>query len=65
MKDEELHLEEIESSHTLGGTGEVTRGDHSKQVLIEVSNIYFFGIFLQFQISKNAGQISKRILFET
>jgi hypothetical protein len=27
MKDEELKLEEIEASHTLGGVGEVTRGE--------------------------------------
>ena len=27
MKDEELKLEEIESSHALGGSGEVVRGD--------------------------------------
>jgi hypothetical protein len=27
MKVEDLKLEEIESSHTLGGAGEVTRGE--------------------------------------
>jgi hypothetical protein len=27
MKDKELKLEEIEASHTLGGAGEVTRGE--------------------------------------
>jgi hypothetical protein len=27
MKDEELKLEEIESSHTLGGVGEAVRGE--------------------------------------
>ena len=27
MKDEELKFEEVESSHTLGGAGEVTRGE--------------------------------------
>jgi hypothetical protein len=29
MNDEELKLEEIETSNTLGGTGEVTRGEES------------------------------------
>jgi len=29
MKDEEQQLEEIEASHTLGGAGEVARGDAS------------------------------------
>ena len=27
MKDEDLNLEEIEESHTLGGVGEVVRGE--------------------------------------
>ena len=27
MKDEEPKFEEVESSHTLGGSGEVTRGE--------------------------------------
>ena len=27
MKDEELKLEDIEASHTLGGAGEVSRGE--------------------------------------
>ena len=29
MKDEEIKLEEIEDSHTLGGSGEVVRGEVS------------------------------------
>ena len=29
MKDEEVNLEEIEVSHTLGGVGEVVRGEGS------------------------------------
>jgi hypothetical protein len=32
MKDEEQQLEEIEASHTLGGAGEVARGDASGRV---------------------------------
>ena len=31
MKDEELKLEEIESSHTLGRVGDVTRGERRRE----------------------------------
>jgi hypothetical protein len=32
MKDEELKLEEIETSHALGGAGQVTRGDGEERL---------------------------------
>jgi hypothetical protein len=34
MKDKELHLEEMEASHTLGGAGGVTRGGGGGGVIL-------------------------------